>query len=249
MKTVCLLLSLLIGIASAATPQRPLAGPVRDLRKEIDFERVGTLHLGPTGALGWMHVSANFMTGEARQILVTEVAPGSPAEGVLKPGDVILGVFGNYFAADARKELGHAIDEAEINGALKLVRWRPVEGAKPRTGKEETVSIPLEVLGAYAETAPFGCAKSERIMEQAVAHLLGQERWGKFGEKALALLATGEEKYHPQVREFIHAAKFAKPDLEISLENGGLVCWGYGYHSLLLAEYYLATGDEYVLPA
>lgn len=54
---------------------RPLAGPVRDLRKEIDFERIGEFHLGPTGAMGWMHVSRNSMTGEARQILITKIEP------------------------------------------------------------------------------------------------------------------------------------------------------------------------------
>ncbi len=117
--------------------QKPLAGPVRDLRTEIDFERIGEFHLGPTGAKGWMHVSPNFMTGEARQILVTAVDPEVPAAGVLQPGDVILGVDGAAFAEDARKALGRAIDRAETEesgGALKLLRWRPVEGAEPRAG-------------------------------------------------------------------------------------------------------------------
>ncbi|MDB4518118.1 HEAT repeat domain-containing protein [Akkermansiaceae bacterium] len=252
MKFALLFLPLALAVLAQANPTRPLAGPVRDLRKEIDFERVGEFHLGPTGAMGWMHVSPNFMTGEARQILVTKVEPGSSADGVLQAGDVLLGASGGYFSEDARKALGRAIDEAETekkDGALKLIRWRPKEGATPREGKVETVSVKLKVLGAYAESAPYECPKSARIMDAAVARLLEEKSWGKFGEKVLALLATGEKKYHPLVREFIHEAKFAKPDLEISLENGGLVCWGYGYHSLILAEYYLATGDDYVLPA
>ena len=78
---------------------------------------------------------------------------------------------------------------------------------------------------------------------------MDQKDWGRFGDKALALLATGEKKYHRLVRDYLHQAKFAKPDLKISLDDGGLVCWGYGYHNLLLTEYFLATGDEYVLPA
>mgnify|MGYP000019663963 FL=1 len=252
MKFALLFLPLALAVLAQANPTRPLAGPVRDLRKEIDFERVGEFHLGPTVTMGWMHVSPNFMTGEARQILVTKVEPGSSADGVLQAGDVLLGASGGYFSEDARKALGRAIDEAETekkDGALKLIRWRPKEGATPREGKVETVSVKLKVLGAYAESAPYECPKSARIMDAAVARLLEEKSWGKFGEKVLALLATGEKKYHPLVREFIHEAKFAKPDLEISLENGGLVCWGYGYHSLVLAEYYLATGDDYVLPA
>lgn len=235
-----------------AAPPRPLAGPVRDLRKEIDFERIGEFHLGPTGAVGWMHVSRNSMTGEARQILVTKIDPGSPAEGVLEVGDLILGVNGEHFAGDARKVLGRAIIEAEgekLGGQLKLIRWRPTPDAVPRDGKEEAVVVKLPMLGNGAGTAPYHCAKTDRILEQAVTVLLEQEGWGRFGDKALALLATGEKKHVPLVREFIHEAKFARPDLEISLDDGGLVCWGYGYHNLLLTEYYLATRDEYVLPA
>ena len=249
-----------LGIASAVTlmtstlafaaPQRPLAGPVRDLRKEIDFERIGEFHLGPTGAVGWMHVSRNSMTAEARQILVTGVEAGSPADGVLEPGDLILGVGGQPFAGDPRKALGRAIIEAEGEGGrLRLIRWRPVAEAVPRQGREESVVVKLPVLGSPAETAPYDCARTGRILDQALARLLEQEGWGKFGDKALALLATGDQQHLPLVRDYIHGAAFARPDLEISLENGGLVCWGYGYHNLLLTEYYLATGDDYVLPA
>ena len=238
-------------LVAAAVP-RPLAGPVRDLRKEIDFERIGEFHLGPTGAMGWMHVSRNSMTGEARQILVTGVEPDSPASGVLEVGDLILGVGGTHFSEDARKALGRAIVDAEseeAGGQLKLIRWRPVAGAEPREGVEEAVVVKLPVLGTHSETAPYDCPKSKRLLNRAVERLLEKKDWGKFGDKALALLATGDKSHLPLVRDYIHGAKFARPDLEISLDNGGLVCWGYGYHNLLLTEYYLATGDDYVLPA
>lgn len=252
MKVFFCLLPLVMTISALAAPPRRLAGPVRDLRKEIDFERIGEFYLGPTGAMGWMHVSRNSMTREARQILVTKVDPGCPAVGILEAGDIILGVNGEYFIEDARKALGRAIDAAESEesaGQLKLMRWRPVAGADPRQGKEEAIVVKLPVLGSYAETAPYHCPKTERILEQAVARLLEQKAWGKFGDKALALLATGDSKYLPLIRDYLHEAKFAQPDLEISLDDGGLVCWGYGYHNLLLTEYYLATGDEFVLPA
>ena len=230
----------------------PAAGAPPDLRENIDFERDGEFHLGPTGARGWIHTDRHKMTTAARQILVTAVEPGSPAEGVLAPGDVILGAGGSAFGEDARKALGRAIDQAETEaagGTLELIRWRPEKDAKPRRGTEENVKLQLEVLGSWSDTAPYDCPKTERILEKALARLLEREDWGKFGDKALALLATGDERYHPLVREFIHGAKFARPDLEIGLVNGGLVCWGYGYHGILLAEYFLATGDDYVIPA
>ena len=88
-------------------------GQVPDLTKTIDFERSAVFHLGPTGAKGWIYAADNFMTTEARQILVTEVEPGSAAEGVLEVGDVILGIGGELFSSDARMALGRAIDEAE----------------------------------------------------------------------------------------------------------------------------------------
>ncbi|HEX5790186.1 MAG TPA: hypothetical protein VFY13_03485, partial [Luteolibacter sp.] len=47
------------------------------------------INLGPTGAQGWVfHKSVD--SGASRQILVTVVAPGSPADGTLAAGDVIL---------------------------------------------------------------------------------------------------------------------------------------------------------------
>ena len=64
-----------------------LHGKVPDLTKTIDFERTGEFYLGPTGAKGWIYTSGNFMTSDARQILVTDVVPGSAAEGKLEIGD------------------------------------------------------------------------------------------------------------------------------------------------------------------
>ena len=49
--------------------------------------------LGPTGARGWMHTSGGH-SALSRQILVSKVAKGSPADGILSPGDVILGIDG-----------------------------------------------------------------------------------------------------------------------------------------------------------
>ena len=58
--------------------------------------------LGPTGARGWIYAWKN--TYHARQILVTSVEPGSPAEGVLAADDVILGIGEKPFDGDARRQ-------------------------------------------------------------------------------------------------------------------------------------------------
>ena len=236
-------LLVLSGTAGASGKPDP-TGPPPDLTRDGKLEWTDfSYHLGPTGAHGQMFVR-KFMTDEARQILITQVDAGSPADGVLDVGDVILGIDGKRFDTDARKALGQAIDEAEKQenkGVLKLLRWR-----KENT---ETVSLQLRVMGAFSDTAPYDCPKTKKILEDALKVLVERRDGGKFEHRALAYLATGEAKYIALVRDMLHQAKWAGPDVKIGLESGGLVCWSVGYQGVLLTEYYLATGDKYVLPA
>lgn len=227
-------------------------GQVPDLTKTIDFERKGQFHLGPTGAKGWIYTGGNFMTTAARQILVTEVEPGSAADGKLEVGDVILGVGDRPFSSDARRSLGLAIDEAERTenqGILKLVRWRPVKDADTRQGTKETIELKLRVMGSYSDTAPWNCPKTKRIFDDALKVIVESKDMGRLGATALSLLATGEKEHAEIVRQYLHNAPWARPDVNISVESGGKQSWHCGYHNVLLTEYYLATGDEYVLPA
>ena len=225
---------------------------VPDLTKTLDFERVGTYHLGPTGAKGWIYTAGNFMTTKARQILITEVELGTPAEGKLQVGDVILGVGDTKFSSDARKALGLAIDEAEKEenqGRLDLLCWRPDADAKTRKGKQLKVIVQLPVMGAYSNTAPYDCPKTKKIQDAALEAVLKEKDFGRFGVSALALLATGEKEHLKIVRDFLHQAKWAQPDIEIRLDRGGKQAWNSGFYNLVLTEYYLASGDEFVLPA
>jgi len=251
----CLTLALtvmLLGAAETIGQERLVPKAPPDLTKRIDFERNAQYYLGPTGAKGWLYVNDHLMTDQARQILITEVQEGSPADGLLQVGDVILGAAGERFDSDARKCFGRAILEAEKNenkGILKLIRWRPVEDAATRQGKEQVVELQLRVMGAYSDTSPYNCPKSKKILEEALKVLVKQDGWGKLGVKTLAFLATGQDEYIKRVRDFLHKEKWAGPEMKISVESGGLVAWGAGYHGVILTEYYLATGDKYVLPA
>ena len=141
----------------------------KDYSANPDFTKGGTIpkgathdwNLGATGARGWMF-SDKMETSSARQIAITKVAPGSPAEGVLQRGDVILGVNGKAFSYDPRTEFGKALTQAEADtGRFSLLRWRD--------GKSERVTITLPVLGAYCATAPFNCAKSATILKRGCA--------------------------------------------------------------------------------
>lgn len=241
--TVAALASALLLLLSAA-PSPVIGAPPPD---EIpDFTKghsipEGATHdwnLGPTGARGWMF-SRKLETSEARQVLVTVVEEGSPADGVLQVGDVILGVAGRRFSFDPRTELGRAIGEAEAgNGTLALVRWRD--------GRTKKVRIRLPELGAYAPTAPYDCPKSERILENGcaalAARMAAKPDAGNPIERslnALALLASGKEEYLPLVRHQVEwASEYSDP------ERHQLHSWWYGPVNHLLAEYVLVTGDR-----
>ena len=199
-------------------------------------------NLGPTGARGWMY-SNKMETSEARQILVTKVEEGSPADGVLRPGDVILGIAGRPFTYDPRTELGKAVGAAEAaDGNLPLIRWRK--------GKTTTTVLQLPVLGVYGPTAPFDCPKSKRIFElgcEALArNMKANPDEGNPIERsfnALALLSSGKPRYLPLVRKQVEwASHYSDP------ERGALHSWWYGPVNILLAEYVLATGDRSFMP-
>ena len=87
--------------------------PVPDLTNGGSPDATHDWTLGPTGARGWTW-GWRGQTTSARQILITEVAPGSPSDGVLRKNDVVLGVNGSGVAtvADLKREVeraGHSV--------------------------------------------------------------------------------------------------------------------------------------------
>jgi len=240
----------LVGFVLASACPAAKRPPVPDFTKgDTRTDRQKQEHdwtLGPTGARGWIWGSG-LETTDARQILMTEVAEGSPADGVLRKGDVILGVGGHPFASDARKAFGRAVTEAEQPrnmGVLRLIRWRD--------GEREDVAVKISVLGAYADTAPYNCTKSKRILDAGCARIAERFRTKKgrgFYDtvNALALLASGKQKYAGLVKAY--ARELGPADLSLSVDSGGMAAWHWGYRTLFLTEYYLATRDKAVLPA
>ncbi|MGA2069034.1 MAG: DUF6288 domain-containing protein [Thermoguttaceae bacterium] len=221
----------------AARPQPP------DLTRGGKKDDMHDWTLGPTGARGWVW-GWHCQTTDARQILVTKVAAGSPADGVLQEGDVLLGVDGKRFDSDARLQLARAVTQAEkeeSRGILHLVRWR--------RGRVQNVEVKLAVLGAYGATAPYDCPKSQRILEQGCQAIAKQGWKDARGDilvsiehdlNALALLASGREPYRPLVAQYARKVAGYQP--------GGHISWGYAYETLFLAEYALATKNAAVMP-
>jgi hypothetical protein len=197
--------------------------------------------LGATGLRGWMF-SRNLSTTQARQVAITKVDPGSPADGVLQVGDVLFGAGGKPFSHDPRVELGNALTHAESDegaGKLKLTRWRD--------GKTEEIELKLTVLGSYSATAPYDCPKSARILELGSEALAARIAKPDYKDNAisrslnaLALLASGNPDYLPLLKKEAEWASNFSAD--------AMATWYYGYVIMFLAEYHMITGDDSVLP-
>lgn len=225
---------LCVGVSSAA-PSRGKTTPP-DFTKGGQRDRTHDWTLGATGARGWIWGWRSHTT-DARQILITKVSAGSPAEGILQEGDVILGVDGKPFADDARIVFAKALTKAEKagGGKLRLIRWRD--------GKTESVTLKLRTLGTYSNSAPYKCKKSKAIFEQGCRVIAnkGLDRVSIPNDlNALALLASGKKQYLPLLANY---AKMAS-----RLRRVDMASWHYSYANLFLAEYYMATGDKSILP-
>jgi hypothetical protein len=222
-------------LANQATPPDLTAGGERPAEAKHDW------NLGATGARGWMH-SHRMHTTAARQILVTQVAEDSPADGKLQVGDVILGVNGKPFESDPRVVFSEALTQAETQAGKGLLRLRVW-----RDGRTATVVLKLPVLGSYSRTAPFDCDKSDKLVDLSAAALAKNMQAEGYRPNpmvrslnALGLLATGDDAYLPLIRREANWAA--------NLEADSFQTWWYGYTMMLLSEYILKTGDTSVLP-
>jgi hypothetical protein len=197
--------------------------------------------MGPTGLRG---------ATEKKEINITKVDQGSPADGNLKVGDVVIGVDSSTFSADPRRELAKAIDEAE--GAAKKGRLiLMLKGGK-------TAEIQLKPYGDFSDTAPYNCTKTKAIVTAIADEMIKNEKGMKddglpIGH--LGLMATGEKKYIDYVRQTLSTRSWAKPDREACLalmsggQDMGYVSWSWGYALIALSEYQLLTGDKSYMPA
>jgi len=197
------------------------------------------IYLGPTGARGWV--------GGGR-IVVTVVPPGSPAEGRLQVGDSIIEAGGEALADgdDPRRVLGEAITRAET----KAGRGRLVLTVV-RAGLQRKVTVPIRVMGSYAPTWPYNCRKSAKILAEACDYMTTEQFPDGHIEgegimatawSVLTWMAADDVKYADNIRRAIYhlcRTDYAAHDLR---------SWALGYGGIAITEYYLATGDETVLP-
>jgi len=193
-----------------------------------DVARFKIDHIGPVGIGLELRQPAFTMH-------VISVEPGSPAAaaGKLKPGQIIESINGKVLKdIDPRVILGNLITEAEArDGLLKMM----VKDSADAKAQEVIVKIP--VLGAYSNTWPMNCPKSDKIVRNFADFLARVNKQG-YGA-ALFLLSTGEEKDLEVVRGWFSG--------KLKAVSG--YPWDIGYNGPAVCEYYLRTGDASVLPA
>jgi hypothetical protein len=176
---------------------------------------------------------------------IKDVEAGSPAaEAGLKKGLIIDSINGQKLKdIDPRVQLGNMITQAEAkDGVLKLI-IRDKADADPRA-----VVVTIPAIGAYSESWPLNCKKSDRIVTDLADHLRTRETFALShleGPAMLFMLSTGEDKDLEVVRKWAGqlVARYKTPADVAPIQN-----WTIGYAGVPLCEYYLRTGDASVLP-
>ena len=158
----------------------PVSSPANTLPAGKDTENI---MIGVTGM---------FVALKGGELQVTQVTEGTPSDGKLEIGDVLLSVdVASLEIRDPRHPLGFAINAAEgRDGKMKF--------AIKRGGTKKTVVIQLEPVGSYSPSFPENCPKSKRIVDETAAFIVanGGPGGGINGNlEGLFLLSTGEEKY------------------------------------------------------
>lgn len=216
--------------------------------------------------LGITGMRAELVADEPKSLVIRHVFANSPAAGLVRAGDRVVGTGGNLFK-DAHLN-GYGEDVFGATGpigefATSLEAAQDARTQDPgklaltilRDGAELAVTLDVgTAYGSFGREYPADCAKSERITGELLAYLVKhQGADGSFGNPIhdtfapLALLASGDPQYLPAVercvRQLSAATKASDPDAKDSLPN-----WRYMGAALVLSEYYLATRAAWVLP-
>ncbi len=210
--------------------------------------------------LGITGLRAQLVADEPKALLIKYVFPKSPADGLVKEGDLVVGAGGRMFQEKHRNGYGEKVFGAdgpisELAQVLEECQGADRKGKLPlmlRRGKE-VVEVELEVgqkYGTYAPTFPNKCKKSDLILAELLEYIVDhQQKDGSFGDPVhntfapLALLASGEAKYMPAIERNVkfHCGVTKAKDLS-------LINWSYMSAAIVLSEYYLATGEKWVIP-
>ena len=162
---------------------------------------------------------------------VAAVEEGSPAAktGKFEVGQIIESVYGEALKdMDPRIQMANWIEQAEATNGRMPFKIK---------GVDEVVVVQLEVLGAYAESWPLNCPKSDKIVRGLADYIASDAKNYGLGDLGMFfLISTGEEKDNRVVGEWARKAN-----------NPSKYAWFLGFGGIPLCEYYLRSGDQEVL--
>jgi hypothetical protein len=216
--------------------------------------------------LGITGMRAELVADAPKALVIRHVFAGSPASGMVKAGDRVVGAGGAPFREAHRNGYGEEVFGArgpiqEFADALEAAqRSDAKEPGKlrltlVRDGAELPVVLDVGAkYGGFGPEYPANCAKSDRIARELLDYLVKhQGADGSFGNPVhdtfapLALLAGGDPRHLPAVercvRHLCAATKASDEGAKDSLPN-----WTYMGAAIVLGEYYLATRTAWVLP-
>ena len=210
--------------------------------------------------LGITGLRVRLVADAPRQLLVRHVFERTPAARKVRVGDLIVGAGGRRFRTDHKN--GYGMDVFGPDGPL-LEFARALEASQSvagkgrlalsllRDGRAEKVELRVGLkYGTYAESFPGDCPKSKLVLSELCDYLVEHQRedgsWGSPPHDTfapLALLSSGERKYHAAVQKNVkmHATTTAAQD------DSALINWRYMAAAIVMSEYYLATGEQWVL--
>jgi hypothetical protein len=214
------------------------------------------INLGITGA------RAKIPDDQPKVLEVMFVFKDTPAAAGLKVGDKIIGVNGRRFAT-AHKfgygvgKFGYEGPMMDFGNALEASVGKVLKGKLVievvRDGQNKRVDLELPTkYGQYSKTYPYNCPKTDRILLELYAYLIGKQRdnglWSGRPHinafAALALMGSRKRECMPAVKK---AAQAMARSTDTKISFGGLSCWKYGLYGATLGEYYLLTGEKWVL--
>lgn len=212
--------------------------------------------------LGITGLRAQLVADHPKALRVKYVFPKSPADGHVQIGDLIVGAGGQMFQQPHRNGYGEKVFGAhgpisELARVLEECQGADGQGKLSLTLQcaGETKEVVLDVgqkYGTYAATYPRACATTDKILAELLPYLVKhQKEDGSFGDpvdntfSSLALLASGEGKYLPAVERNV---RYHSRECRTKENRYGLVNWTYMSAAIVMSEYYLATGEKWVLP-
>ncbi|XAM01324.1 discoidin domain-containing protein [Phycisphaeraceae bacterium D3-23] len=196
---------------------------------------------------------------------VIHVRDTGPAhDGGLRQGDCIVAInrvplsINNanpgwqWFHEGHEATLGRAV-EASFDEEVVRARRGVVELQVLRAGRPMNLRLRLTQDSAFAESFPFDDPKADAMADDLIAFIARTQRddgsWARDQIRttfsALALLGSRDPQYAEQIKR---AMDWTLEQHSDPWAYGNLGYWKSSYGAIFAAEYYLATGDERVLP-